>query len=78
MILNEDETTNRVYGTYNLRGFKSSDTNTDRFPRGTKMAIQMEKDFPEEWSFYIEYKDFPLFGYWHCCKACSCAAGRCS
>ena len=25
------------------------------------MAIQMEKDFPEEWSFYIEYKDFPLF-----------------
>ena len=59
--LSADESTQQVYGVFNLKGRDDEDSVTDRFPRGTKFAIQMQKDFPTEISYYIEYKDCPLF-----------------
>ena len=63
VILNEDETTNRMYGVYYFKEIDSSASKSDinRVQRGSKVAIQMPKDFPTEMSYYVEYKDYPFF-----------------
>ena len=50
-----------VYGIYNLKGFKDSDSHPNRIHRGTKLGIQLPKDFEEQLSFDVEYVDRPLF-----------------
>ncbi len=61
VVLKEDETTDRVYGVYDLKGFGDTCAKTARVTRGTKIAIQVPKSFPGEVSCSLEYKDFPLF-----------------
>ena len=61
VVLDENDSLQKVYGVYNLNEKGDADSNTDKFPRGTKFGIQMPKNFPVEVDFMIEYKDIPLF-----------------
>lgn len=61
VIVEGEDKVGSVYGVYNLSEWKSSDSNTSSIWRGTKMGIQMPKDFEGELDFDIEYLDLPLF-----------------
>ena len=61
VILDEDNRITKDYGTYHLGGSKSTDTNTDRIQRGTRLGIQLQQDMDAELTFTVEYKDLPLF-----------------
>ena len=61
VIVEDDDNVADVYGIYNLKGFKDSDSHTNRIHRGTKLGIQLPKDFEEQLSFDVEYVDRPLF-----------------
>lgn len=61
VVLNNDDTTSYVYNVYNLGDRHDMDSHISRIYRGTKIAIQMPKDFPSEISFSVEYRDYPLF-----------------
>ena len=62
-VLNDDESMNYVYGVYHLKERNDIDSNSDtnRVRRGTKLAVQMPKDFPVEVSAFVEYKDYPFY-----------------
>lgn len=61
VILNDDNSTKEVYGVYELKEKGDTDSNTNRIKRGTKLGIQLPKDFPVEVDFSVEYKDYPMF-----------------
>jgi hypothetical protein len=66
VILNEDKTVKEVYGDYELKEKGDSDSNTkgtknDRIQKGTQLAVKFPKNFNKEVSFYVEYRDYPLF-----------------
>lgn len=61
VILKDDDTTDRVYGVYDLKGFGDVSSQTTRIARGTKIAIQLPKNFPGEGFCSLEYKDYPFF-----------------
>lgn len=61
VVMNSDDTTERVYGIYNLKGYNDNDSNTDRIDRGKRIGIELPKDFSAELSFSVEYKDYPFF-----------------
>ena len=66
VILNADSTVKEVYGDYELNEKGDSDTNTksgkdSRIPQGALLGIQFPKSFTGETSFFVEYKDYPLF-----------------
>lgn len=61
VVLKEDDSRDYVYGVYNLKGKDDSDTNTKKLTRGTRVAIEMPKDFDGEVSYTLEYLDLPLF-----------------
>ena len=61
VIVEDDDNVADVYGIYNLKGFKDSDSHPNRIHRGTKLGIQLPKDFEEQLSFDVEYVDRPLF-----------------
>ena len=48
VILKDDETTDHVYGVYDLKEYGDISSKTARITRGTKIAIQMSGDFPGE------------------------------
>lgn len=60
-VLNDDESTKEVYGVYELKERGDSDSATGWLYRGTRIALEMPKDFPVEVTFSVEYKDYPLF-----------------
>ena len=66
VILNEDKTQKEVYGDFALKEKGDSDSNTksgkdSRIPKGALLGIQFPKNFTGETSFYVEYKDYPMF-----------------
>ena len=66
VILNEDKTVKEVYGDYELKEKGDSDSNTkngkdSRIPQGTLLGIQFPKSFTGETSFFVEYRDYPMF-----------------
>ena len=48
VLLNEDKSVKDVYGDYELK-------------KGEWLGVQFPKNFTEEVSFFVEYKDYPLF-----------------
>ena len=66
IILNEDKTLKEVYGDFELKERGDSDSNTksgkdSRIPKEALLGIQFPKNFTGETSFYVEYKDYPMF-----------------
>ena len=66
VILNDDKTVKEVYGDYELKEKGDSDSNTkngkdSRSPKGALLGIQFPKSFTGEASFYVEYRDYPMF-----------------
>ena len=66
VILNSDSTVKDVYGDYVLKERWDSDSNTksgkeSRIKQGALLGIQFPKSFTGETSFFVEYKDYPLF-----------------
>ena len=66
VILNDDKTVKEVYGDYELKEKGDSDSNTkgtkdNRVQKGTQLAVKFPKNFQHELSFYVEYRDYPLF-----------------
>jgi len=66
VILNEDKTLKEVYGDFELKERGDSDSNTksgkdSRIPKEALLGIQFPKNFTGETSFYVEYKDYPMF-----------------
>ena len=66
VILNADSTVKEVYGDYVLNERGDSDANTksgkdSRINQGALLGIQFPKSFTGETSFFVEYKDYPLF-----------------
>lgn len=62
VVLDEDRSVKDIYGDYQLKEKGDTDTNTkDRIKRGTLLGIQFPKNFTEELSFYVEYRDNPMF-----------------
>lgn len=61
VFLNDDNTIREQYGVYQLKGYEDSDSNSIDVHRGERIGIQLQKDFPIEVSFDVEYKDYPFF-----------------
>ena len=63
VILNDDKTVKEVYGDFELKEKGDSDSNTQRgsIKKGSLLGIQFPKSFTGEASFYVEYRDYPLF-----------------
>ena len=66
VILNDDKTVKEVYGDYELKEKGDSDSNTkgtkdNRVQKGAQLAVKFPKNFQHELSFYVEYRDYPLF-----------------
>lgn len=66
VVLNADSTVKEVYGDFNLNEKGDSDSNTksgkeSRINQGALLGIQFPKSFTGEVSFFVEYKDYPLF-----------------
>lgn len=61
VILDDNDNILSVYGVYTLKGYDSSDSNTERIKRGTKIGLQFPKDFDHELIYSVEYRDYPLF-----------------
>lgn len=64
VIFNNDNTMKEVYGDYLLKEKGDSDSNTksgNRIKNGDKLGILFPKNFKEDLSFYVEYRDYPLF-----------------
>ena len=61
VILDNDDSVLTTYGVFELKEKGDSDSNTSRIPRGTRIGIDMPKDFPVQVSYFIEYRDYPLF-----------------
>ena len=64
VILNADSTLKEVYGEYELKEKGDSDMNTksgSRILQGSLLGIQFPKTFTGETSFYVDYRDYPLF-----------------
>ena len=66
VILNNDTTVKEVYGDYELKEKGDSDSNTkngkdSRIPQGALLGIQFPKSFTGETSYFVEYRDYPMF-----------------
>lgn len=66
VILNEDTTVKEVYGDFELKEKGDSDSNTkgskdSRIQKGALLGIQFPKSFTGETSYFVEYKDYPMF-----------------
>lgn len=66
VVLNADSTEKEVYGDYVLKEKGDSDSNTksgtnSRIKKDSLLGIQFPKNFKEEVSFFVEYKDYPMF-----------------
>lgn len=66
VVLNDDKTVKEVYGDYELKEKGDSDSNTkgtknSRLQKGSQLAVKFPKNFQHELSFYVEYRDYPLF-----------------
>lgn len=66
VILNDDNTVKEVYGDYELKEKGDTDSNTkngknSRIPQGALLGIQFPKNFTGETSYFVEYRDYPVF-----------------
>jgi len=63
VILNEDNQASEIYGVFNLTAKYDQDSKVKWLNRGTKMAVEMPKDFPVETSIAVEYVDRPVWDF---------------
>ena len=63
VVLGEENQTKEIYGTYNLTSKFDRDSKTKWVDRGTKMALEMPKDFPVETTIAVEYVDRPVWDF---------------
>ena len=63
VFLNEDNQASEIYGVYNLTTKNDHDSKVKWLYRGTKMAVEMPKDFPVETSIAVEYVDRPVWDF---------------
>ena len=61
VFLNDDNSVDMQYGTYHLKGYDDTDTNSIDVRRGTRLGVQMAQDFEGEVTFSVEYKDYPFY-----------------
>ena len=63
VILNADSTVKEVYGDFELKEKGDSDSNTQKgsIKKGSQLGIRFPKSFTGKVSFYVEYRDYPLF-----------------
>lgn len=61
MILNDDKSEIESYGDYYLKENGDSDSNTKRVNKGTLLGIQFPESFTESVSFFVQYKNYPMF-----------------
>lgn len=66
VILNADTTLKEVYGDFELKGKGDTDSNTksgseSRIQKGSLLGVQFPKSFTAETSFFVEYRDYPVF-----------------
>lgn len=61
VVLDDNDKISYVYGQYNLKGKGDIDSNTAFIKRGTKVGIQLAKDFASPISFNLEYIDLPIY-----------------
>jgi len=63
VFLNEDNQASEIYGVYNMKAKYDQDSKVKWLNRGTKMAVEMPKDFPVETSIAVEYVDRPVWDF---------------
>ena len=63
VFLNEDNQASEIYGVYNLNSKNDHDSKVKWLHRGSKMAVEMPKDFPVETSIAVEYVDRPVWDF---------------
>lgn len=66
VLLNDDKTVKEVYGDYELKEKGDSDSNTkggkkSRIKQGETLGVKFPKNFQHDLSFYVEYRDYPVF-----------------
>lgn len=64
VVIYDDKSQAEVYGSYELKEKGDSDSNTknlDRIKKGSTIGVQLPKSIKKKLSFYVEYKDYPLF-----------------
>lgn len=63
-ILNDDNSVKQIFGIFELNGRGDSDSNTkkdDKISKGSTLAIQFPQKIKKEFSFNVEYQDYPFF-----------------
>lgn len=63
VYLNENGEASNIYGVYNLDGKLDHDSEVKWLYKGTKMALEMPKDFPVETTIAVEYVDRPVWDF---------------
>ena len=63
VFLNENNEASEIYGVYHMNGKLDHDSNVKWVDRGTKLALEMPKDFPVETSIAVEYVDRPVWDF---------------
>ena len=61
VFLNDHNSFKEAYGTYYLKGYDDSDSNSITVYQGMHLGIQMAKDFEGDVVFEVEYKDYPFY-----------------
>lgn len=64
VIFNADNSVKEIFGVFDLNGKGDSDSNTkkdNKIPKGSKLGIQFPKNITNEFSFNVEYQDYPFF-----------------
>ncbi len=61
VYLTDDDEIEGTYGVYDLNGYEDSDSNTQDIRRGTRIGVQLPKEFTNEVRFSVEYKDYPFY-----------------
>ncbi len=61
VIMDDEDNTVDIYGVYELKDNGDADSNSKWLYRGSKVGIEMPKNFPVEVSFSVEYKDYPFY-----------------
>lgn len=63
VILDEEDKVKEIYSVYNLKSKMDYDSKVKWMDRGTKLGLEMPKDFPFETSIAVEYVDRPVWDF---------------
>lgn len=63
VLLDDNGENKEIFGVYSLNGKQDHDSKVKWVNRGTKLAVEMPKDFPTEVSIAVEYVDRPVWDF---------------